>query len=360
MISTRHILLPLLVLLLLLLPNRILSDRLPIPIPPIPLEDNAQLAIIGWNGTHEVLILSTIVKMHRLYTNGDVPNTPHGVEYPQTEGGVPPPPPSIPIRIPKVYLMELIPFKSVPEAKRASERAFWVLGRYFIKFKFTPLPLERSKYKGVDVIWERKIGVHQIALVEAHNSEDLIKWATEYAKKYGVMPPSPTKLRKYVEIFEDYLERGYKYTAIDIVEVKVYSMLVEPIKYIFRSSYIYYPLKVSNAYNGKAVVRIYLVVKDELNLDPVISMGFREIGRVELNYDEVYRVDKDLANLFRKDGRVKVILLEYRGDSKFDRDIELRQPGIKDYFLSTIAYLIPIPLIIIPLILYKRGKYEKN
>lgn len=332
--SPRYATLILLVLILLLAHSTVLGDKLPVPIPPIPLKDNTQLAVVGWNGTHEVLILTTVVSVY----------------MPRTE--------RIPLR--KTYLMELLPFKSIPKAERASERIFWMLGRYFTKFRFfTPIPIKEARYKGVEIIWERKVGAHQIALVEADSSEDLVKWAIEYAREYGVPPPSSTQLEEYIRIFDDYMKRGYKYVAVDIVEVKAYSILIEPIKYIFKSTCAYYPLKVSNAYRGKAHVRIYLIVKDELDLEPVINMGFREIGRVELRYHEILRIDGDLANLFGENDKVKVILIEYKGDSKFNMDIELRGPSKEKYYLALIAFLVPILLIIVPLVLHRREKIEK-
>jgi|GEM_PF-1129003 len=290
-----------------------MCDRMSIPIPVIPLEDNVQLAIIAWNGTHEVLILSTIIK----------------VEISPT--------------LNKLYLVELLPFKTVPEAKRSTMTIFWSLDKLFYK---TPwgygFPLgKRSLSKGeVEVIYEKKIGVHQLALVKFNNSGELVNFVKYYAKKYGVDPPSPSKLEVFKEIFSKYLAEGYQYASVDIVEVKHYRFMVEPIKYVFKSSKACYPLRVSNAYTGSAYVRIYLITNKDVDLDNVLSLGFRKRG--ETTIETSILGDNDIALMFKK---AKVILLEYTGLSHFDSDFEAGTITLFKRLSAMLALILPIILI---------------
>ena len=288
----------------------VLCDRMSVPVPIVPLKDNVQLAVVAWNGTHEVLILSTIIRVE------------------------------VSSKLGKLYLVELMPFRTVPEVEKSSMSVFWVLDRMFYRTRWgRAIPLGKgSLSKGeVEVIYEKRIGAHQIALVKFNSSSELVKFVEYYAKKYGVVPPSSSKLEAFREIFGEYLARGYRYASVDVVEVKYYRFMVEPIKYVFESDRAYYPLRVSNVYKGSAYVRIYLVTDRDVDLDSVLAMGFKKKGEVIV--DTSVLGDSDIALMFKK---AKVILLEYSGVSHFDRDFEVEVLSPYKRLLLLVAFVVPM------------------
>ena len=130
-----------------------LADRGMIPPHDIWIYEPGQKGIIGWNGTHEVLILSTDVYASEVTT-----------------------------------VLEVLPLPSMPEVEEGSFDSFiqiqYLLDeRNYIDYGLQPL-LDNVRGTSIEVLFHEQIGAHDITVVRAEHSEELINWANGFLLEY--------------------------------------------------------------------------------------------------------------------------------------------------------------------------------
>ncbi len=309
-------------LVLLLYSSVALADRCIIPILPIKVREEMQVAIIGWNGETEVMILSTVVSPAIITQKPDI--------------------------FKKVELVEVLPLKTIPSVEAASIKAFYVFEKLMMKsyYPFGTFTLRG----GVEVIYSKRIGPHTITLLEADSGEDLYDWIVNYCRSRSIDPPKVANVSEYISVLNDYIDDGYQYFAIDVVEIGVFSTYIMPLKYKFASDCIYYPLRVSKTLSGETQIRLFIVTKDRIPPEQIESLGFKILNEKLISIDKIAEADKDLANLFKGYNKVWATLIYYEGPAdKLDRDLILR-PGFSLRFIMpyillfspTLAVVLPI------------------
>lgn len=324
----------------------IYADRGVIPIPPVPIREDWQLAIIAWNDGEEVLILSTVLTPILKPVSGKtLPTTFHGIE--------------------------ILPLKSIPYVEKAEYKYFYILERLTYRYgiispEYAPSLFGKTR-DGVEIIYQKRIGPHEITVLKVNSSEDLVKWLIEYAGKNRLPVPDNNSLKKYIEIFKDYIDRGYEYFAIDAVifSFKKYDgkpiyepYSIHPLLYKFSSRYIYYPLKVSGLMEEDTRIKLYILSKDRLKPEDINSLGFQITFEKRIDIEEIKGLHEEVIKLFKNTDKIWLTVIIYKGEaSKLTKDLEIYTGFSIWQYMSYILFMIPIFLsIIISIVVYRVGR----
>jgi len=273
-----------------------LADRGMVPISDVSVYGPGQKAIIAWDGEEEILILSTDV---RASSNSQV--------------------------------LELLPLPSEPEIEKGDFASFEQVdklikkhfpGRLWDKFRKGALG---PPGEGVEIVFHEKIGAHDITVVKAADSSELVRWAEKFLKDAGIKHRiSSPKLESVVG---DYIARDINFFVFDLIEVTSEPKSIEPIKYRFRSDFLYYPLKISTLAKGWTDINLFLLTPQPLDLHWLpkgseLPQGM-EIGKFygrsgpefiqfRVSVDELTSIDESLASLL--EGNAWLTAMSYHGD----------------------------------------------
>jgi len=283
-----------LILALLSLLAPISADKCVIPGSEADIYNPGQKVIIAWDGELEYMILSTDL-------------------YSSTEGKV----------------LEIIPLPSEPEVERGDHRSFEAVQRIIFSHFPKALKVPRKELKGVEIVFHERIGAHDITVVRADSSSELMNFIGEYSSKSGL---KQLRLEEEVEkILEDYLNRRFNYWVLDLVEVGRDVKSIDPIVYKFRSDKLYYPLKVSRAAKGSTRITIYAItpsiISEEslpkgLKIAEYMRSGTRLSFRV--SHEELKMIDDEIAELFDEGAWFTAIIYEGPlSDLREDLEVEL-------------------------------------
>ncbi|RLF10125.1 MAG: hypothetical protein DRJ62_05560, partial [Thermoprotei archaeon] len=216
--------------LLVLAPSNPQADRGMIPVHPnISVYEPGQKAIVAWNGTDEVLILSTDV-----IAQGDT------------------------------AVVEIMPLPSQPyEVDQVEFEVFERLHLMVLRHAgdVVPMPGSFKGVEGVEVVFHEAIGMHDVTVVTASNATELSAWIRDFMHKINPSASLPEGLE---DVVEDYLARGLKYFALDVVYLTNEYRSVKPILYMFKTSYLYYPLKISSIIPGESSIVVFAITKEKL------------------------------------------------------------------------------------------------
>jgi len=312
----------------------VVGDRLPIPFPPVPLSQPAQLAIVAWNGNREVLILTTVMKL--------------GIDVRDSKSA----------GLGTITLLELLPLKSIPKVSLSTPSVFYRIESIVRGRIYAPL-VGREETRGITIIYEKTLGPHHITLVKATNPEELVNWIRKYAESHGMQISEELLIEKYFEILNDYMARGYSYFSVDVISVKSYTFMITPIKYFFESDVAYYPLKVSNLYVESTYVKLYIITHERLREEDLEALGFHvtfeeKVPVVKLSFE------RDILELFRGYEEVYLLVAEYKGKPNFKNDLELTPAFSFRWLLPYVVFIAPIALGLLASRTIIAGKRDEN
>ena len=282
---------------------QVIADKCVIPGSEADIYNPGQKAIIAWNGTVEKLILSTDL-------------------YSSKESKV----------------LEIIPLPSKPDVERGDYKMFTAIQR-IIYGHAPPLALGKGGERGPEIVFHERIGAHDIMVVKAHGLEELIDFLKDYASKEGLESLRITE--KVNEIIEDYLQRGFNYWVLDLVEVGGKIRSIDPIIYTFKSDELYYPLKVSRAAGGETKIIVYAITRRMIG-EESLPTGFKIAAyrgantrlRFPLTGKELEEIDPGIAEMF--DGWAWFTAVIYSGDLEdLKEDIEVKDRGCRFIEVST-------------------------
>ena len=273
-----------------------LADRGMVPISDVSVYGPGQKAIIAWDGEEEILILSTDV---RASSDSQV--------------------------------LELLPLPSKPEIEKGDFASFEQVDK-LIKKHFPGRLWDRFRKgvlgppgEGVEIISHEKIGAHDITVVKAADSADLVRWAEKFLKDTGIEHEifSP----KLESLVKDYIAHGINFFVFDLIEVSSEPKSIEPIEYRFDTDFLYYPLKISTLAEGWTDINLFLLTPQPLDLHWLperseLPQGM-EIGKFygkngpefiqfKVSQYELASIDESLANLL--EGNAWLTAMSYHGD----------------------------------------------
>ncbi len=263
----------------------VFADRGLIPVyPDVSVYEPGQKAVVAWNGTEEILILSTDV------TSSE-----------------------------QTFVVELLPLPSEPKVEAASFSSFETI-QGLIWNEGVSLYYGRSfndvKGSSVEIVFHEEIGAHNITVVLAADAAELVDWVEGVLRASGLA--QDFSLGDFEPVVEDYMSRGYRYYVLDLVEVLPNVRSVDPILYRFESDFLYYPLVITSPVPGDTKITLFLltngkVEKDYSPLQKVFYQfpeGFKPIEFV-LSKGELSRIDLRIGKLFNEMAWLTV--LQYEG-----------------------------------------------
>jgi len=231
----------LLLIILLLVGFPLLADRGSIPfIPDVKIFEPNQRAMIAWNGTEEILLLSTDLHASK-----------------------------------PTQVLEVIPLPAKPTVKKGDAEVF-VKATRLINSKLarealaqskggtrsTPRPDSASRPAG-EVVLHEKIGAHDISVAHVLDAKGFIGWVEEYLKKRGVKNPTiPASLKQSVT---DYLKEKYTWFVFDVVSLDEKPKTNDAIQYRFETKSLFYPLKISRTDAGNTTIDLLILTPQLLN-----------------------------------------------------------------------------------------------
>jgi len=217
-----------------------LADMGGIPVtskPNVSIYEPGQKAIIAWNGTEEILILSTDVNASE-----------------------------------DTLALRILPLPSEPKTiEKANFTSFTAVQEILRKHAppLFSLNLTMKLFSGAEtmlnnvvVTFHKKIGVHIITVALANDSLGLTYRINEFLAKNGIT--DKVSLQEFKDIIEDYISRGFFWFVLDLIDVSSRENSVEPILYRFETDFLYYPLRISSLFSGNTSITLFLLTQDRI------------------------------------------------------------------------------------------------
>ncbi|MGD2251053.1 MAG: DUF2330 domain-containing protein [Candidatus Methanofastidiosia archaeon] len=265
----------------------------------IQVHESQQKAIIAWNGTEEILILSTDMKSSQ-----------------------------------SAQVLEVIPLPSVPIVDKGDTHSFDKMA--------TLLQSHRGKsdhYTGVEIEFHQKIGAHDITGVEAHDADTFVEWVDDYTKKHDI--PRVEIPKNFKDAVSHYIDRDITFFVFDLIETDESVKSVDPLVYQFKTDYLYYPLEitaVSHVGHSESQITLFLVTPQKINFDQnqYPGMVFAEPQKIPLH--ALREVHTGFTELFS--GACFVTTVQYSGPlDALTTDLVHPQPVLPDLGRSATSAL---------------------
>jgi len=193
----------------------------------IRIEEPAQRAIIAHDGAREILILQTDVRADK-----------------------------------ETKVVEFMPLPSKPEVSLAPEDCFASLQEicrtHNIRYEFRYRGEGGGSDDTVKVVVAAELGPHNVTVVEIADADDFVTWTEGFFRENDLGEPLLGENLR--EIVADYLDRGFRFFAFDVVALSPDTKTVQPLTYDFECDHFYYPLVVTNLYGGLGTVELFTIL----------------------------------------------------------------------------------------------------
>jgi hypothetical protein len=272
------------------------ADRGSIPLHPnVQIFEPKQRAIIAWNGTEEILLLSTDMSASA-----------------------------------KTKVLEIIPFPSEPVVSEGDVEIF----RKAMKLVNEKLQkrgdlaaqeegreVERGSPAG-EVTFHQVIGANDVMVIHVLDVNSFIDWVKRYFSAYGVKNPKiPEAL---TTVIDEYLKEGYLWFVFDVVSLDAVPATREAIQYRFKTESLFYPLRISRTEEGETAIELLVLSQRQLITFPGISieeinLPYEPIG---MSSEDVRGLNEEMDSLLGREGTVKLRIWHIEGNlSGFKKDL---------------------------------------
>lgn len=253
--------------------------------------ESGQKAIIAWNGTHEILILSTDVSSSN-----------------------------------ESEVIELMPLPSNPTISKGEKQSFLKIEQ--LVNTYLAVTSSRRTYTSlwhlgieqapkITITFQEVIGVHYLTVVKAEEASDLIWWLEDFLEAGGYSKELPSNLE---ELFSYYMQNGMSFFVIDVIEANSTVKTVDTLVYEFRSPNLYYPLQISILFSGDTEISLFTITSNELNDNLVIKEGFVKKAQFQIKQEALPEISTNLTKLFS--GNPYLCYFHFKGSlESFDGDI---------------------------------------
>ena len=193
--------------------------------------------------------------------------------------------------------------------------------------------------EGVQIIFHEKIGAHDITVIKAADSAELVRWAEKFLEDAGIghRISSP----KLESVAGEYMAGGINFFVFDLIEITSEPKSIEPIKYRFDTEFLYYPLKISTLAEGWTDINLFLLTPEELKPSWLLERSELPQGmeiakfygkngtqpvQFRVTQEELASIDKEVTNLLQND--VWLTAMSYHGDlAGLTRDLKIYKPA---------------------------------
>jgi hypothetical protein len=285
--------------------NLVFADKGMLSVMPnISVYEPGQKAIIAWNGKKECLILAVDA-------------------YADTNTKV----------------IEILPLPSKPEVKEGRIESFKEVQKLIMKYR--PIPKTKGVksegliivpgQEGIEILFSKQVGAHNLTCVKALNIEEFQKWAQEFIKSQNM--DSISTFARFNSVVSHYIEDSIVYFVFDVIELNKEVSSINPIIYEFKSPYLFFPLIISSLTKGESEIQLFLLTKDipwPLALSPFKIGEYRTyrrntVANIQFNiaYEELCSIDPILRKYFKN--KVWLTALEHKETmSNLNKDLKLK------------------------------------
>jgi hypothetical protein len=257
--------------------------------PTIHVQQTDQNAIVAWNGTTELLTLSTnLIKP----ANSANVTLLHVVPLPAQPG-------DIKEEDPGVFSKMVTLLNAKISAMQSQRYDINTKGASGSGGALTAAP-------SVEIVMQKTIGAHDITVVKVNVADDFSNWIDGFAsgKNLAQKPISQT----FKNGLQSYLKRGINYFAFDVLNLNDQNITVKPLVYQFDTRYFYFPLLISGISeigDSQTHVNLFLVFNKDWKLPPQIWQNYGDnyyVGDsnldIELTNAELKGISERSASLF--------------------------------------------------------------
>ncbi len=274
------------------------ADRGSIPFKPnVKIFEPNQRAMIAWNGTEEILLLSTDLRASE-----------------------------------PTQVLEVLPLPSEPVVTKGDvevfKKATALINAKLAQMAATAKGAERAlggqaaaKPAG-EVTFHEKIGAHDISVTKVLDAKGFIAWVETYLKKQGVGSPRISDTMQ--GLVGEYLKEGFAWFVFDVVALDTTPKTNDAIQYRFKSNCLFYPLKITRTDTGPTAI-------DLLVLSPRLFSHFFGLpaDRVRLQHppipitsEELRGLSPDMHKLLGAEAVLQLRIWRIEGDlASFTKDV---------------------------------------
>jgi hypothetical protein len=257
--------------------------------------ESGQKAIIAWNGTHEMLFLSTDLSSSK-----------------QSE------------------VVEIMPLPSDPAISKGEKESFLAVQELVNTYLALKEPTWKYPYRQgnalgpptpefpkITITFQEAIGVHYLTVAKAEETGDLVQWLQNLLEDRGYSGELPPDLEGLVSY---YMKNGVNFFVIDMIETNSTTRTIDPLVYEFASPKLYYPLHISTLFSGDTEISLFTMTNSELDDDSIVKEGFVEKAQFQIKHDALAEISSNITQLFSRDPYLCYFSLS-ASSTVFDRDI---------------------------------------
>ncbi|HNT36803.1 MAG TPA: DUF2330 domain-containing protein, partial [bacterium] len=256
-----------------------------------------QRAIIAWNGTEEILLLSTDQRATQRSAVLEV------------------------IPLPSRPSIKLGSFATFEEAQKlVINKRMWVMAHGGKLAGNLQVPQQAAR-----ITFEKKMGAHDLTVAEVLEGDAFVAFVQDYLKnKYGTQdaPIRP----EFVKIIESYIEEGFKWFAFDVIVLGDKNQSREPIEYRFASDRVFYPMRISTLERGETKVDLLVFTAQGANhFEGLPAKAIEREPQLSAVAEDFAGLEETWKKFFPAELPLKIDHWKVRGDiASFDKDILVR------------------------------------
>lgn len=242
-----------------------------IPEDSMDVSEPGQKAVIGWNGTSEKLILST------------------DFDSKQSSKGV-----------------RVIPFPSLPSVEPSERGVFTNVTDLIDDITYDDsktvggmLPSGSMQGGDVSVRWKKEIGSHGLTAVQVNDTSEFIHFVNEKFESEGL--DSWESSSDINMVIDDYLDRGFDFFVLDIVDLDQGETSTVPLQYTFKTKKLYYPIVISRLAERVGPVSLALFTNQMIDEEYMEEKNFELLGYKYMTSTETEKISSELSSMFSKD-----------------------------------------------------------
>lgn len=237
--------------------------------------ETGQMAIAAWNGTREVLLLSTDVSSSA-----------------------------------ESEVVEIMPLPSNPSIFKGETDSFLkvkgLVNTFFelnaarsmpMRFYFGTLDRGSQGIPEVEITFQEIIGAHDLTVVKAEKPEELTQWLNGFLESKGYTKPLPSSLGS---LLENYTTAGINFFAVDMISTNSTVKTVEPLTYEFDTLRLYYPLQISNLFSGNTEISLFTLTNNVLGTDSALTHTFSKRAQFQIKQETLDEISPSVASIFSR------------------------------------------------------------
>jgi hypothetical protein len=172
------------------------------------------------------------------------------------------------------------------------------------------------------VVEHKRIGAHNISVVEVVDPGRFTEWVQETLEKNGAQTIEiPAVLSRSVQ---EYIDDGFTWFVFDTVELGAETVTRDAISYRFATDKLFYPLRISRTDEGETEISLIVLTPQMLSEFPGLPIRRVQLegDPVTIGQDELRKIDEDIADLLSEAEELKLRVWKLRGRlDSFDQDL---------------------------------------